>query len=237
MASIKLLTFGLSLILAMGAAAQSATKTEPGATPVGGPVSVFDNFPTRPDYYAPEVAALVEDGVIERWGEEEWRAIVVSHEMHQHIGVYTVLGAKMGVHARELLDAPRRVVDVTVATLTNTPMACAADGLQTALGSTYGQHLMRLTGTQTPDLRATFRYAGQALCLRLKPAIQREIANKLADARERHGGLTRAYFDEVREESYRVWAEYDRNEIFDVCEADVANLPPAATGSAPKRTE
>lgn len=180
----------------------------------GGPSSVFQHFPVNAEAYRPEVAALVREGVVERFGEEEWAAVVVSHEVHQHIGIYTVIGAKMGVRARELLEAPRRSVQVVIRTTPRTPMACTTDGLQVALGSTYGQDLIRIETVAPPGLDVEFMYEHRRLIMRLTPEYSQRVRALIDEAIEKHGFLTPVYFEAVRAASYRVWAEWDRKEIF-----------------------
>ena len=204
----------------------------PGGEPVGGPTSVFVQFPTDPAYYQPEVAELVREGVVERFGVEEWAAIVVSHEIHQHIGVYTIVGAKMGVRASELLDAPRRAVSVTIKTVADSPMACAVDGVQASMGSTYGQHLIHLVNTRTPGLEATFRLGDETLRMTLKPEYLAKVRGFIDTHSAEHGYLSAPYFEAIRGESYRVWAEWDRSVMFDETLTETAS-DEAAEADAP----
>lgn len=180
----------------------------------GGPTSVFRDFPMDPDLYIPEVAQLVHDGVPEKFGHDEWAAIVLSHEIHQHIGIFTILGAKMGVRAKELLEAPRRAVRVNIETVPETPMACAADGLQASLGSTFGQSLIEMTKADTPRLAATFRYKERTLRLALSPDYQKAVAGIIEDNSKKYGFLSPAYFDGIRATSYHIWGTWDRKAIF-----------------------
>lgn len=40
--------------------------------------------------------------IIAEHGEEEWRACVLTSEIHRHLGIYSLVGAKMGLRAREV---------------------------------------------------------------------------------------------------------------------------------------
>jgi pyrimidine-specific ribonucleoside hydrolase len=177
---------------------------------------VIQQFPTAPEAYAPEAAALVREGVIERFGHEEWSAIVLSHEVHQHIGIYTILGAKMGVYAREILKADTRSVAATLRNEGQKAMTCAADGLQVSLGSTFGQGLIAIAPptVEGAPLQGVFEQANRRLTLTLKPEFQSRIDAIIEEATQAHGFLSDAYFEAVERESYRVWAEFDRHEIF-----------------------
>lgn len=178
---------------------------------------ILNAFPLEAEAYRPEVAQLVKDGIVEHWGHEEWMAIVLSHELHQHIGIYTILGAKMGVHAREALRVPRRSVLATLYTGGNQAMSCAADGLQMALGSTFGQNMIRIAPPEdggAPRLRAQFDHGERRLRLTLKDEYAARIDAIIADASAEHGFLTPDYFDAIEAASYQIWAEFDRSEIF-----------------------
>ena len=65
---------------------------------------VLAAFPTKPDQFRDDLRPSVER-IIARHGLEEWNTIVLVHELHRHLGVFSVLGAKMGLRARELLGA------------------------------------------------------------------------------------------------------------------------------------
>ena len=141
---------------------------------------------------------------------------MLTHEFHQHVGIYTVLGAKMAVRAREVLEAPMRTVAVTAETGTAQPLSCMVDGLQVGLGSTLGQNLIRVPERKKPEVAAQFTYKGRTIRLSLKPEYQARIGQIIQEARAQYGNLTPAYFHAVGHASYSVWAEFDRKEIFEV---------------------
>lgn len=166
--------------------------------------------------YNADAAALIREGVPEKFGTEEWTAIVLTHEFHQHVGIYTLLGAKMAVRARELLGAPMRAVEVVAETTRKQPFACMVDGLQVGLGSTLGQNLIEVPEDGTPAVAARFAFGGHTIRLSLKPEYSDRLATIISDARAAHGDLTPAYFEAVEKASYDVWKEFDRKEIFEV---------------------
>ena len=180
------------------------------------PMNVLLALPQDPVLYHAEAAGLIRDGVPEKYGSEEWTAIVLTHEFHQHVGIYTLLGAKMAVRAREVLGAPMRAVKVTCETSRRQPLACAVDGLQVGLGSTLGQNLIVVPDTATPAVAARFAYDGHAIRLSLKPEYEERVQKIITDAREAHGDLTPEYFHAVEKASYGVWKDFDRAEVFEV---------------------
>lgn len=206
----KTLCLALGMVLAAGAAlAHEGAPQGPGKV-------MFLEFPTDPARYTPPVAALLEGGIVERYGLEEFAAVVLTNELHQHIGIYTVLGAKMGVRAREVLQAPSRAVRARMDTTRRQPFACALDGIQMALGSTYGQNLIEAPERDEPRVSGAFTWRDRRVRLALKPAFEARLWEMILQAREGHGDLTPAYFNEIEERSYEVWRDWDRVEIFDL---------------------
>ena len=180
------------------------------------PFQMIRGLPLNPEFYQPEVAELVEAGIPEKYGAEEWTAIIFTNELHQHIGIYNIVGAKMGVFARELLRAPTRAIHVDIETGPHPPLSCTIDGIQWSLGSTYGQALIDAPETDAPRVAATFTHEDDTLHLALKPEFQARIGTIIQEAIEEHGNLTPAYFDEIEAASYTIWREFDRKEIFEV---------------------
>jgi pyrimidine-specific ribonucleoside hydrolase len=175
---------------------------------------MIKDIPLDPAAYQPAAAKLVRDGIPERYGHEEWAAVVLTNEVHQHVGIYSIVGAKMGVRARELLQAPPRTVDVTVESGPRPPVSCIIDGLQVALGSTLAQDLIHAPATDSPQTAAVFAYKGRKIRLSLKADAQKKISDAIAKAIKDCGNLTPAYFDKIEELSYQIWAEFDRQAIF-----------------------
>lgn len=208
---VMLCVFALCGIPAMG-----DDPSRPPAPPGIRPLNVLSGFPTEPEAYEGATAALVRERVPERYGLEEWETVVLTHEFHQHVGIYTVLGAKMAVRARELLDAPMRTVAVVSETGSAQPLSCLVDGLQVGLGSTLGQNLIRVPERKKPEVAAQFTYKERTIRLSLKPEYQERIGQIIQEARAQYGDLTPAYFHAVGHASYGVWADFDRKEIFDV---------------------
>lgn len=182
--------------------------------------AVLKRFPVNTDFYRAEAAELIRKGIVTRYGQKEWIAVVMTHELHQHVGIYTVLGAKMGVRARELLHAPTRAVIVTVETGTEPPLSCMIDGIQASLGSTLAQKLIKVPHVSDPQIAATFEYEDRVIRLSLKPEYQQKVGNIIKKSIKQHGNLTPAYFNEIEKRCYDVWADFDRQKIFAVDRSD-----------------
>jgi len=66
----------------------------PGAAEAAGPVTFF--WPRAP-YTV---------NIIEAHGLEEWKAVLLTNELRRHFGMCSIIGAKMGIRVREVLNAP-----------------------------------------------------------------------------------------------------------------------------------
>jgi pyrimidine-specific ribonucleoside hydrolase len=180
------------------------------------PMNVLLGLPQDAMLYNAEAAALIREDIPAKYGSEEWNAVVLTHEFHQHVGVYTLLGAKMAVRAREVLGAPMRAVKVISETTRRQPFACMVDGLQVGLGSTLGQNLITVPDAAVPAVAARFEYEGHTIRLSLKLEYVDRIEKIIEDARQLHGDLTPEYFHAVEKASYDVWKTFDRKEVFEL---------------------
>ena len=61
---------------------------------------VFNRFPDQKEMFNYDVREIM-DTVISRYGYDEWKAAVMTDEFHGHLGVFSIVGAKMGILARE----------------------------------------------------------------------------------------------------------------------------------------
>ena len=62
---------------------------------------VFNRFPVQREMFNYDVRPII-DSAIARYGYDEWKANVMTDEFHGHLGVFSIVGAKMGIKAREL---------------------------------------------------------------------------------------------------------------------------------------
>lgn len=175
---------------------------------------VLKEFPTDLEALQPDMREWARQ-IIPRHGAEEWKATVLTSELHRHLGTFSIVGAKMGLRARERLGAGLDELQVESHAGLKPPLSCVNDGLQVATGASLGRGTITVTTPATPQCEAVFIHGGQRLHLRLKPEIARRIANDMAELVRRHGGVTPAYFQDVRVVSMRHWLELDRRSIFE----------------------
>ena len=176
---------------------------------------VFQEFPADPDLLLPDLCPHVQE-IVQRHGPEEWRLCVLTSEIHRHLGIYSVVGAKMGLRAREILAASLDELHVISYAGSRPPLSCLNDGLQVSTGATLGHGTISVAGDAGTRPEATFTRGGRTIRLRLRPGYAGQVQADVARGIEQHGTLTRAYFDLIRHLSIHYWLDWDRREIFEV---------------------
>lgn len=189
--------------------ANPATGVLGGRTPV-----VLKNYPDQPALFQEDLRPLVPK-IILRHGLEEWQTTLLTNELHRHLGIYSILGAKMGIRARELLSASLDELAVESAAGLTPPLSCLNDGLQVATGASLGRGTISVAQTSSPAAEAVFAKGTRKLRMRLKDEIRDRIRADIQRAIQHYGNLTPAYFKEVRRLSLEYWAEMNRGEIFE----------------------
>ncbi|MDR2139089.1 MAG: nucleoside hydrolase [Tannerella sp.] len=176
---------------------------------------VFYGFPEDPGLYAADVAPLVRD-LIARHGRSEWRAGVLTSELHGHLGIYAVIGVKMGIRAREYFNIGVDDIEVTSYAGLRPPVSCLNDGLQVSTGATLGHGLIRVSPEERVSPEATFTFKDRTLRLRLKPTYAQQIRRDVEEGIRLYGNLTEAYWTHIRTLALRYWQAFDRHELFEI---------------------
>ncbi len=164
----------------------------------------------RDDLRARKGAILAKNGPV------EWFAQLLLSELHQHLGVYSVIGVKMGLRAAELLNAPQHATKIVSRVPPRPPQSCLNDGLIVATGCTPGRGLFSHVPDPAGRIAADFEYNGRTIRLELKAEyrerIQREF-RALSDAHEHEEG---DYWDAVDRLGLDIWENWHRRDLFEV---------------------
>ena len=175
-------------------------------------MQLLKSFPLHPTLYADDVARILTP-TVERFGEQEWQTIVQTNELHGHLGIYSTIGAKMGLYAREIL--PSHHLHITSYAGERPPLSCMNDGLQVSTRSTLGHGLIHAVSS-APRPEARFEANGRSITLRLKPLYAQRIENDIVQGVKKWGTVSPCYWKYVRELALRYWLELDRTKIFEV---------------------
>ena len=156
--------------------------------------------------------------IIERHGEEEWRICVLTNEMHRHLGIYSIVGAKMGLYALGYLAAEHDELKVVSFAGGHPPVSCFNDGLQVSIGATVGHGSLTIAPVETAVPEAEFSGGTGMVRLRLREEYHVRIRADIKRGIELHGNLTPGYWAFVRALAIRYWLEWDRYEMFEIVE-------------------
>jgi len=199
--------------------------------------TILRNFPPKgAASYRDDVGPMVAR-IVEAHGEEEWRWSVLTGEIHGHLGIWSVVGVKMGLRALEVLGAPREAVELAPHCGSRPPLSCLQDGLVVSTGATPGRGLLlSASGAMLlpplyvdeesdapqdsgPAAAASFYYGERMISIRVLPEVQQLIEDRIATLAGRHGGTEgHAYFHELRSVALELQLELDRHRIFEVFE-------------------
>ena len=175
---------------------------------------VLKSFLLPAAYYADDVADIV-GNCVQRHGEEEWRAVVLTNEIHGHLGIYSTLGAKMGILARELFREKGLEGDISVLSFAGNvpPVSCLNDGLQVSTGASMGHGLFAVSPRDSVSVKASFRCGNAAREISLLPDYEALLKADLQKGVALYGHSA-AYWNHVRRLALAYWAGWDRSEIF-----------------------
>lgn len=175
---------------------------------------LFKEIPVDTSFYFPDLQEYIGD-IIAFNGLEEWEAGVLANEMHRHLGIYAIIGVKMGIRAREYFHIGVDELYIKSFAGSVPPVSCMNDGLQVSTGATAGHGLLEVADTiQTPS--AVFTHMGREIKITLKEDIAADIRNELKEINFIYGLDSNIYWELVRQKAILYWKNLDRHKIFDL---------------------
>ncbi len=177
----------------------------------------FQGFPVDRNLYLYDIRQIM-DNALTNYGLEEWKACVMTDEFHGHLGVYSIVGAKMGIYAREYFGVGTDLLEIISYAGTITPYSCLNDGLQVSTGATLGQGTIHIAGDSVTMPQAIFKYKGKEILIKLKPEYIESLKRVIDEGVKNYGLNDEAYWTLVRQTSLKFWLEWDRNDIFELIE-------------------
>ncbi len=174
---------------------------------------VFSSFPVDTTLYKIGYAQIL-GPTIEKFGQVEWKAICMTNEVHGHTGIYSIIGAKMGIRAMEYFNVGVNNLSITSFAGNKPPLSCFNDGLQISTGATIGQGLITISDTvlKTPVIIAAFNK--QKIKISLKPKIAAQMQKDIKHGVETYGLESEFYWAYVEKLAIKYWSRFDRNGIF-----------------------
>jgi rhamnogalacturonyl hydrolase YesR len=188
---------------------------------------VFNRFPVDREMFNYDVRPIIDSAIV-LYGNDEWKANVMTDEFHGHLGVFSIVGAKMGIRARELFGVGPDVLEVTTYAGTKPPYSCLNDGIQVSTGATLGMGTIHLAADTVTGPSAVFTYKGRSVRISLKKEYLEKVDADINEGILKFGLLDDGYWKLVRHNALKYWLEWDRNTIFDVEEIPAYREPATA---------
>ena len=174
---------------------------------------VIKNFPIDPSFYFADIEPSVTD-IIQKYGNDEWISGVIANELHRHLGVFAIVGVKMGIRAREYFNTGVDEFAAVSFAGSIPPLSCMNDGIQVSTGATPGHGLLTVKNDSPSIPSAEFTYMNRKIRLTLKPEIAEKISSELKEINFIYGLDSNIYWELVRKNSIKYWLNMDRHEIF-----------------------
>ena len=176
---------------------------------------VIKDFPVEPSFYFTDVEPFVTD-IIKKYGKDEWISGVIANELHRHLGVFAIIGVKMGIRAREYFDTGVDEFSAVSFAGSLPPLSCMNDGIQVSTGATPGHGLLTVKNENTTIPSAEFTYMNRKIRLTLKPEIAEKISSELKEINFVYGLDSNIYWELVRKNTIKYWLNLDRHDIFTI---------------------
>jgi pyrimidine-specific ribonucleoside hydrolase len=185
---------------------ESATKTNN---------RVFNTFPVDTSLYKPEYAAMLHS-TLEEFGIIEWKAISMTNEIHGHTGIYSIIGAKMGIRAMEYFNVGINNLMVVSLAGHKPPLSCFNDGIQISTGATIGQGLITVSDSVSTVPTAIFEFNDHKVKISLKTEIAEQMQEDIKYGVHTFGLLTDQYWLYIEDLALKYWSEFSRYEICNI---------------------
>jgi len=184
---------------------------------------VLKNFPYEADNFDYDLRFYV-DSIKSKHGIEEWKAAILTNEIHGHLGIYSIVGVKMGILAREYFNVGIDELHVYSFAGYLPPFSCLNDGLQISTGATLGRGTIHIIDQKSLLPQAIFINDKNAILIKLKDDIEKEIKSEISNAVVKFGLEDQSYWSYVRFLAIKYWYKLDRNNIFEIVKLDQQSL-------------
>lgn len=176
---------------------------------------VIKKFPVDPSFYFADIEPSV-TSIIKKYGTDEWISGVIANELHRHLGVFAIVGVKMGIRAREYFNTGVDEFAAVSYAGSTPPLSCMNDGIQVSTGATPGHGLLTVRNDAPSSPTVDFTYLNRKIRISLKPEITLKISAELKEINYVYGLDSDIYWELVRKNSIKYWLNLDRHEIFTI---------------------
>ncbi len=178
-------------------------------------MQTIKRMPADTSFYMPDIQPFVIE-IRNKYGEDEWTSGVIANELHRHLGVFAIIGVKMGIRAREYFCTGVDEMTVTTYAGSIPPLSCMNDGIQVSTGATPGHGLLTVSTSSPFVPAAEFTHKDKTVRITLKKELADRVSSELKEINFIYGLDSDIYWELVRKNSIKYWTQFDRHEIFDV---------------------
>ncbi|MDD3858598.1 MAG: nucleoside hydrolase [Bacteroidales bacterium] len=155
--------------------------------------------------------------LIEKHGYTEFKIAALTSEIHSHMGIYSILGAKTGLRIMEYLHAGLDEIELISYAGFIPPISCFNDGLQVGTGSTIGYGTISVDTVMPIKPAVLVKYNGRKILFNIKQEIVNEAENDVLQLVKAHGIESEMYWIKLREISIlKYWLELSRFDILEI---------------------
>ena len=176
---------------------------------------VISEFPVTPSSYFDDIGPYVTE-IIKKYGIDEWISGVIANELHRHLGVFAIIGVKMGIRAREYFNTGVDEFSAVSFAGSVPPISCMNDGIQVSTGATPGHGLLKVNTDTRAIPCVEFTYLNRKIRLTLKPELTEKLSAELKEINFVYGLDSNIYWELVRKNSIKYWLDLDRHDIFTI---------------------
>ena len=184
---------------------------------------VFGRFPVQRELFRYDIRPIIDSAIL-LYGIDEWKANVMTDEFHGHLGVFSIVGAKMGIRAREIFGVGPDMLNVVTYAGTKPPYSCLNDGIQVSTGATLGMGTIHLAADSVTKPSAIFTFKGRSVRITLKKEYLDKVDSDINEGILKFGLMDDGYWKLIRHNALKYWLDWDRNKIFDIAELSATGL-------------
>jgi len=181
---------------------------------------VFNEIPTEGYMVMKDIAKHSKE-LISRHGYNEFKITALCSEIHSHIGIYNILGAKVGLRILEYLHAGLDEIKLVSYAGHQPPVSCFNDGLQVGTGSTIGYGTISVDTTKQIYPAVLVSYNNRKILFKIKPEFIEMAANDISELVQKHGLESEMYWNVLRQISIeKYWLNVSRYELVEIEEIE-----------------
>lgn len=174
---------------------------------------VFNEIPIEGFFIQKDVKEIL-DTIINRYGYVEYKLVALTSEIHSHLGIYSIVGAKMGLRIMEYLHCGLDEINIESFAGDQAPLSCLNDGIQVGTGATIGYGAILINKNIEPHAEVVVNYNNRKISFKVNLVLIAEIEQNISEIIKQYGFNTDMYWIKLREQAIIYWKILDRYEIF-----------------------